>query len=867
MHNFPKAIGLLLAIAFSFTAAQAQTTIYEYDFRTDLGGWTLSSSSTGNITRNNTNGIYIQSTAAGSTATSPAIIPANATNLSITISGAYCNYVALQHSPNGTTWSPATTITSGDRFEGCGDNYPKVLPNGTRYVRFFGLVEYGTYSAIIHSVKIQTHIYINNFLTGSTGWTLSNVTRDNTKGLVFATAGGTATSTAIIPAGSTDLSIAVTGSGTDAIYLQYSSDGTTWLPNTTTSSGDALPYSTSNALTALKPLPDGTRYVRFFSRFGSSYSIKSVIINGIASNGAQPYTVTFETNGGSAVASQSVYHKGFLPQPQDPTKEGSIFYRWYKEAEFRDDWYFGSTTLNSSSIDKMPDKDITLYARWSEKISVAFETNGGTDTPPREYHMLFAYNTGTYTGTNYTYSSKTVNNPGLPNPTKANSYFYGWYESPDFSDSRIEEGWSVRPTTPTLYARWLGQTTIAFETNGGNAIASQPYSFGYAYNATNEGNTGIPTPTKANAIFLGWYDNPSFSETPITAESIVGQTTTKIYAKWSDRKSIAFETNGGTAIADKNFYPLFAYNATAEGNTGLPANPTKANSHFLGWYDNSSFSGTPITAESIVGQNVTTLYAKWLDNFPVVFETSGGTSIANKSFFPGYAFNASPNTGLPANPTKGANTFIGWLDRNKNTVTNETIVNTTHDTIWASWEVNAKFITHGGNDVADQKYVSGLAFNSAPNSGLPTPTKTGYVFGAWYNDLGYENQRLGEHEVPLILKDTLYAKWDNAITVTFEPGNGTAATTRQYFPFRNYNSSVTYEGTTYNQGFPADPTADSKRFLGWFNSMEEQILASQTVPNNPHILYARWSEKITVAFETGGGTTIPAREYFPMLST
>ena len=69
------------------------------------------------------------------------------------------------------------------------------------------------------------------------------------------------------------------------------------------------------------------------------------------------YTVTFNTNGGSAVASQTITAGGKVTKPADPTKDGYTFAGWYKEAEFTTAFDFANETINA---------DTTIYAKWNQ---------------------------------------------------------------------------------------------------------------------------------------------------------------------------------------------------------------------------------------------------------------------------------------------------------------------------------------------------------------------------------------------------------------------------------------------------------------------------------------------------------------------
>lgn len=71
---------------------------------------------------------------------------------------------------------------------------------------------------------------------------------------------------------------------------------------------------------------------------------------------AVTYTVTFDTDGGSAVAAQTVEEGGKVTKPADPTKQGSTFDDWYKNAAKTQKWNFSTDTVSD---------DTTIYAKWT----------------------------------------------------------------------------------------------------------------------------------------------------------------------------------------------------------------------------------------------------------------------------------------------------------------------------------------------------------------------------------------------------------------------------------------------------------------------------------------------------------------------
>ena len=85
------------------------------------------------------------------------------------------------------------------------------------------------------------------------------------------------------------------------------------------------------------------------------------------------YTVTFETNGGSAVDSQTIVDNGTATIPTAPTKDGYVFAGWYTDTACTGEYDFSGVVT----------KNITLYAKWIEVITdwdtLSVKLNSGTD--------------------------------------------------------------------------------------------------------------------------------------------------------------------------------------------------------------------------------------------------------------------------------------------------------------------------------------------------------------------------------------------------------------------------------------------------------------------------------------------------------
>ena len=112
--------------------------------------------------------------------------------------------------------------------------------------------------------------------------------------------------------------------------------------------------------------------------YGSSHSVASPLITGYTADkltvsGSMPdsdvtvdvtytakdYTVTYESNGGSTVPSQTVKYNETANKPADPTKSGYTFAGWYTEEKLTNKYDFATPVTGN----------ITLYAKWTRNYT------------------------------------------------------------------------------------------------------------------------------------------------------------------------------------------------------------------------------------------------------------------------------------------------------------------------------------------------------------------------------------------------------------------------------------------------------------------------------------------------------------------
>lgn len=80
------------------------------------------------------------------------------------------------------------------------------------------------------------------------------------------------------------------------------------------------------------------------------------------------YTVSFNSNNGSSVSSQSVSEGDTAVVPDAPTRAGHVFEGWYSDAGLNESYSFMTPVMNN----------LTLYAKWTAIYTVTFNSNGGS---------------------------------------------------------------------------------------------------------------------------------------------------------------------------------------------------------------------------------------------------------------------------------------------------------------------------------------------------------------------------------------------------------------------------------------------------------------------------------------------------------
>jgi uncharacterized repeat protein (TIGR02543 family) len=171
------------------------------------------------------------------------------------------------------------------------------------------------------------------------------------------------------------------------------------------------------------PEADGLAYLAFGKSTSTSSTDVEVEYIKVDNTGSYIHTAVFNSNGGSAVATQVV--DGMVAEPAAPSKEGYAFAGWYSNLMLTSTYDFNTPVTT----------DLILYAKWNEVYTVTFNLDGGTGI----------------TDSTYTVESETL---VLPIPTKVEFNFLGWYDNSELTGSAITEIPQGSTGNMEFWAKW-----------------------------------------------------------------------------------------------------------------------------------------------------------------------------------------------------------------------------------------------------------------------------------------------------------------------------------------------------------------------------------------------------------------------------
>ena len=302
----------------------------------------------------------------------------------------------------------------------------------------------------------------------------------------------------------------------EKVTLDAAYDQEVTLPkNTFTREGYDFNGWGTSASASYGPIEDGAAVKNLTDKADATYNLYA------AWKGKEvKVTLNFNYEGAEPIErTGSVGSTKYYAKIDDPVRTGYLFDGWFDAAEG------GNEITNQYKFTaKDAEKGVTLYAHWSEAVTITFDANGGScNQKPKDIKK----------GTAYGF---------LPTASLSGKAFDGWYTAKD-GGTKVENDTIFNKDT-TLYARYRNyQITVSFNANGGTGemeklvceskVAKKlpKCTFtreGYDFEKWTNTKSSWSTPT--------YYEDEAEYTYPYTAYR---DTTTTLYALWKENISKA----------------------------------------------------------------------------------------------------------------------------------------------------------------------------------------------------------------------------------------------------------------------------------------------------------------------------------------
>ena len=530
----------------------------------------------------------------------------------------------------------------------------------------------------------------------------------------------------------------------------------------------------------------------------------------------------------------------------------------------------GNRTATATPID-----DRYVFVSWSvyDGTQVTGEemhiSANFAEAPGERYVVTFdATTNGGYVTTSSKYVENGSTYGNLPNATKNQATFVGWFTEPDGGDQITSSTTVNLNDNQTLYARFTFDVTLRTE-GGGSATA---YSQSYGTTTVGPNESAVITVISGTTMQLTASPSTGYSFDSWTTTTLIENPTTTVTLKskislvaffTANDYIITFDANGGSVSPSSK-------TVTYDSPYGDLPTPSRTGYAFDGWYT-STTGGTKI--ESSQNVNITndrTFYAQWIYGwFTVEFDatTNGGTLTSGNNSKA--VHNGDPYGTLPV-AAKDNYVFLGWFTEatGGDEVTASTTVNLSdNQTLFAQFHIsqftltltsndggsftvtggtNPVTVSSGGTETVTFDYNATIVFTASPDS-----NHSFAYWGSGGNPVALENP----WRYNLVRTDrTITAVWTGAEhEVTFDATRNGG----QLYQGQESTKKV-YNGETY--GSMPIAFKDGYNFAGWFTAATggDRITQDTTVNlNSDQTLYAQYdtSPYSIVVYATNGTVT------------
>lgn len=578
-----------------------------------------------------------------------------------------------------------------------------------------------------------------------------------------------------------------------------------------------------------------------------------------------PFTVKFDTKGGtpSTITDQTVKYGQKAYKPTEPQKTDCKFDGWYTSPDYTQKWDFANDSVT---------KDITLYAKWIEKVTLHCDFQGGTRGSDTSY-------------TAKAYPGEKAKMPWWGGITREGYSFIEWNDKPDGtgkSYSRTIDSITMPDHDLTLYAIWkkLDVIKVSFDAQGGyfpdidnsttwKFLVERPtgddskyVSDCGDYRRVDEESEIVKIVNGTRYRFKGWYlnpDDPKASESPaavqLTAESPAEITFYAVWGEYIDMPfTVHYETFGVEEIPSRTIMESALENGGQLEE--VPAPP--AGSGITEWKWTVNLVELLMNSPNPEMQKEAKEALQYVtDQQAAINQAYNDGKITEKERDEriaelqneAVAFHCPVSYTPKDREMNFEELLLGYV---KASGQNEVTVYTWNK----ADQYPVIYDANGGKNAPD---MESYQFNALVNIADGVPERDGYQFIGWNTKAdgsGVSYTKDDTFYMPCYMV-TLYAQWkaNTTYTVTYKDGVGGAA-------FGDQKTTGLHSGDQ-TPAFSGTPTRSGYTFKGWSPAV------TATVTGNA-VYIAQWaknssssghSTRYTLHYESNGGTSYKDESY------
>lgn len=517
---------------------------------------------------------------------------------------------------------------------------------------------------------------------------------------------------------------------------------------------------------------------------------------------ASAWTITYDGNnatGGEVPVDGTNYEQFDLVTVLDQNtleKTGFIFSGWNEEAD-------GSGMSHDPDTLIAISYNVNLYAQWEELLTVTYHAPDATaGTVPVDETTYVADDVVTV-----------LSGSSLG---RSNYIFDHWNTASDGSGTDYDADDTFTITADVdLYAIWEPTYHVSYFSNGG-LIGASPmdltkYVEGDTVTVMDPGTLG-----KEGCVFVEWrmesVEGTSYD--PGDTFTMPGDSVT-LYAIWVTAYNVTYDANeatSGTAPTDGNSPYAEGATVTVLGDNGL----ARTGYGFLEWNTQADGNGDGYNPDdSFEISSDTTLYAIWEAVYTVTYNgngNTGGSAPTDENTYYTDDYVSVMNIG---DLVKEGFEFIHWSTVSDGSGSNYTAFQQfqidANTILYAMWG-ELFHVTYDANEATGGMGPSDptgyLSTDEITVLGPNTLVKDGYDFTGWNTQSGGTGDYYSPDDAVTITSDTtLYAIWEETLTVTYDANAGTGSEPTDSTHYHSDDEvTVTNEGELTKTGYT---------FVGW----------------------------------------------------